>query len=429
MRIGLVTGEYPPMEGGVGAYTEQLARALAALGHEVHVITSRRARNPLPSPLPQGEGAGYPARGEGAGSPARRLREPVDLGYATLHPRVNRWSWSSLSVVADVAVRYDLDIINLQYQAAAYDMRNPAIALLPWRLRGVVPVVVTFHDLRVPYLFPKAGRLREAVVRGLARRAAGCVATNPADERMLASWGVASLRRIPIGSNIAATEPPAAVVAAARAALGLSPDDVLLGYFGFLNETKGADTLIDALARLDGRCRLVFIGGQTGASDPTNNEAFLRGLRERVAALGLTERVHWTGFLPPEGVSAHLCAADVMVMPYRDGVSLRRGTLMAALAHGRPLITTHPAEPSAPAEPAAEFRHGDNMWLIPPDDPAALAAAVGVLAADPELRARLGAGARTLAAAFTWPAIATAAAAFYAEIRGEESTDFTDDTD
>ncbi|MEZ4516231.1 MAG: glycogen/starch synthase [Chloroflexota bacterium] len=34
----MVTGEYPPMEGGVGAFTEQLAQALAALGHEVHVI-------------------------------------------------------------------------------------------------------------------------------------------------------------------------------------------------------------------------------------------------------------------------------------------------------------------------------------------------------------------------------------------------------
>ena len=44
MRIGLVTGEFPPMEGGVGAFTEQLGRALKALGHEVHIITSIKAR-------------------------------------------------------------------------------------------------------------------------------------------------------------------------------------------------------------------------------------------------------------------------------------------------------------------------------------------------------------------------------------------------
>ena len=422
MRIGLVTGEYPPQEGGVGDFTERLARALAALGHEVHVITSRRAR-PSPQPSPGARGSALGAAEEP--SPARRgsitrLREPVDLGYAMLHPRVSRWGWPSLSVVADVALRYDLEVVNLQYQAAAYDMRSPAVAFLPWRLRGVAPVVVTFHDLKVPYLFPKAGPLRAAVVRGLARRAAGVIATNPADEYALAAWGVTALRRIPIGSNITAHEPGDAAIAAVRAALGLSPGDVLLGYFGFLNETKGAATLIDALAQLDGRHHLVFIGGPTGASDPLNNATYLRDLNGRIAALRLDGRVHWTGFLPPAGVSAHLCAADVLVMPYRDGVSLRRGTLMAALAHGRPLITTQPAEPS----PA--FRHGDNMWLVAPDDAAGLAAAVLTLAGDGPLRARLGDGARALAASFSWPAIAAAAAAFYAEVRGEESTDYTD---
>lgn len=405
MRIGLVTGEYPPMEGGVGAYTEQLAQALAALGHEVHIITSNQTR-PTDGP--------------------RRLsaaREPIDLGYALLHPRVTRWHWPSLSVVADVAVRYDLEVINLQYQAAAYDMRNPAVAWLPWRLRGVAPVVVTFHDLRVPYLFPKAGPLREAVVRGLARRAAGCVATNAADERVLAGWGATALRRIPIGSNITAREPSTAEVATARAALGLGADDLLLGYFGFLNESKGADTVIDALARLDTCHHLVFIGGQTGASDPQNNEAFLGNLRERVDSLGLAGRVHWTGFLPPESVSAYLHAADVMVMPYRDGVSLRRGTLMAALTHGRPIITTHPAEPSP------EFRHGENMWLVPPDDAVALAEAVRRLTADRLLRAALGAGAQLLAASFTWPTIAAATAEFYGGVTEERTTDYTGFTD
>ena len=40
MKIGLVTAEYAPMQGGVGDFTREVARALAALGHEVHVVTS-----------------------------------------------------------------------------------------------------------------------------------------------------------------------------------------------------------------------------------------------------------------------------------------------------------------------------------------------------------------------------------------------------
>ena len=392
MRFGRVTGEYPPLEGGVGAFTEQLARALAARGHEVHVITSKRAR---PADAPR---------------QASALFEPVALAYGLLHPRIGRWRWPSLSAVADVALRYELEIVNVQYQAAAYNMRAAAIHYLPWRLRGVAPTVVTFHDLRVPYLFPKAGGLRQAAVRGLARRAAGCIATNAADLAVLRGWTDAPLRQIPIGSNIDAYEPHHVEIAEARDGLGLGKGDVLLGYFGFLNETKGADTLLDALARLDNRHHLVFIGGQTGASDPHNNEAFLRGLREQIARLGLGRRVHWTGFLSPERVSTHLAAADLMVMPYRDGVSLRRGTLMAVLAHGRPLITT------APAAPAPELRHGENVWFVPLDDPVALAEAVAALAGDAARRGQLGRGARELAGLFDWGRIAGLTADFYAEV-------------
>jgi glycogen synthase len=40
MRICLVTGEYPPQQGGVGDYTHELATALAALGADVTVLTN-----------------------------------------------------------------------------------------------------------------------------------------------------------------------------------------------------------------------------------------------------------------------------------------------------------------------------------------------------------------------------------------------------
>ena len=54
MRIGLITGEYPPMQGGVGDFTQELGKGLAALGHDVHVITDKSPvpspRSPVPSP-------------------------------------------------------------------------------------------------------------------------------------------------------------------------------------------------------------------------------------------------------------------------------------------------------------------------------------------------------------------------------------------
>ena len=87
MKIGLVTGEYPPMEGGVGAFTRALALALADLEHEVHILSSADAR---PADAP------------------RRLstiREPLPLAYGQLHAFAHRWRWRDISQVADIAQR------------------------------------------------------------------------------------------------------------------------------------------------------------------------------------------------------------------------------------------------------------------------------------------------------------------------------------
>lgn len=389
MRIGLVTGEFPPMEGGVGAFTEMLARETAAAGHEVHIITSRKAR---PADAPRTLAA---------------TREPIKLDYALLHPRTERWRWPTVATIADIVLRFELDAVNIQYQAAAYNMSSPAINLLPWRLKPVACTVVTFHDLRPPYLFPKAGALRERALRGMARSAHGVIVTNAADEAQVRAWTDQPVARIPIGSNIKVYRPNHVEVAEAHDILGVSGGDVLLGYFGFLNETKGADTLTEALALLDEHFHLVFIGGQTGASDPENNEAFLARLRARIEALGLGGRVHWTGFVDDTRVATFLSAADMIVMPYRDGASTRRGTLMAALAQGRPIVTTRPSQT------VDEFVDGHNMVFVPADDPLELAATIGRVAADRALRERLATGASDLATQFAWPEIAARTLAFY----------------
>ncbi len=392
MKIGLVTGEYPPMEGGVGAFTQELARALAAAGHDIHIITSKQARSGT-----------TPRR-------ASELLEPVDLQFAQLHPRVKKWRWPALSEVVDVAIRYELDIINIQYQAAAYDMRSAAVNFLPWRLKHVVKTAVTFHDLRVPYLFPKAGGLRQTAVHFMAKQANGAVATNPEDYTILTGLLTTPVRQIPIGSNITTYTPNHVETAEARELLGIGQADCLLGYFGFLNESKGADTLIMALAALPPTTHLVFIGGQTGASDPDNNQSFLGQLKRQIADLGLENRVHWTGFVDDRRVSTFLHAADMMVMPYRDGVSLRRGTLMAALAHERPLLST------IPQTPTPTLVHGQNCWLVPPGDAVALAQAVQTVWSDPDLRQKLGAGAAAVAALFTWDKIAVQTLEFFQEL-------------
>jgi glycosyltransferase involved in cell wall biosynthesis len=381
MRIGLITGEYPPDQGGVGDFTREIGKALAVLGHDVHVIT----------------GKAQVASGE---------------SQISVHREVKQWGWGCWEQILRVAQRERLDVLNVQFQTAAYGM-HPAINLVP-KHRSRPPVAVSFHDLKVPYLFPKAGPLRWWVIKTLTQRVEGIIVTNREDELQLSDLQppVPNLTRIPIGSNITPRLPGAYDRALWRKRWKLGPDDLLLGYFGFLNERKGGEDLIETLAALVARglpAHLLFIGGRVGSSDPANM-VYARQVERLITERGLQHRVHYTDFVPAEEVSASLEAVDVCVLPYRDGVSLRHGSLHACLAHGRPIVTTRPSVETP------ELRDGENVLLAPAEDIAALADSVARLAVDAELRTRLEKGAVALATEFTWDHIAARTVEFLAEL-------------
>ena len=376
MRVLFITGEYPPMQGGVGDYTWKLGSALAAQGIDVHVLTSEDA------------------------SPAHLL----PAGVENVYPVVHRWGWGTARQVNIVVANAAPDIVHIQYQSAAFDL-HPAINVLPRSLRGgPARVVVTFHDLRTPYLFPKAGPLRWRAVLELARGSDAAIVTNAEDRLRLSAYPELTprLHEVPIGANVLPDLSGSYDRAAQRARYGVGPDDLLLCYFGFLNASKGGEELMEATARLvDGGlpAHLLMIGGNVGASDPTN-AAYLDHVRQRIAELGLQQHVHWTGFVVADEVSAAFAASDVAVLPYRDGASFRRGSLMAALAHGMPIVST------TPALAIPQLRHGDTVWLASLRSPESLANGVRQIWQDQDLRQRLHHGAATLATRFSWESIA-----------------------
>ena len=385
MRIGLITGEYPPMQGGVGDFTREIGRALSALGHTVHIVTRFLAD-----------------------APAHEFD-----GAVQIHRIIPAWGWDLRRRLEAFARVHPVDVFNLQYQAAAYQM-HPAVNLLPAALGRHIPTVVTFHDLRVPYLFPKAGPLRWKAIIGMARGANACIATNDEDFDVLRSEGIARAFLAPIGSNIAPRPLPTFDRDAWLRAHGVDPQLTLVGYFGFMNESKGGDALMRALALLRARglpVGVLHIGGATGASDPTN-AAYATKLRELGAELGCGSAWHETGFLDDADVSAGFAACAAVALPYRDGASYRRGTLMAALAHATAIVTTWPRV----AVPA--FVDGANMLLTPADAPAALADALQRIFTDDALRARLQTGAAELSRLFAWDAIAARTAVVFRQTTG-----------
>jgi glycosyltransferase involved in cell wall biosynthesis len=392
-RICLVSGEYPPAQGGVGDYTACLAAEFARQGHEVLVATSRR--------IPATAG-----------------------GNVFVYPLVERWTATALPVLRAFLHQVRPDVVHVQYQPAAFGMEW-AVCLLPAMLRrmdwhpqaraagsplgrplaGPRPLVaVTCHDLRVPWLFAKAGPLRELPPWLMRRTSDAVIAVAAEDLAMLRARGEAARAvHIPIGSNIAEAPPPGYRREGWRASHGVGPDEQLIGFFGFANASKGLDTwwqALDALHHAGRPVRPVLIGGTAGDSDATN-AGQVRALEQWRSSSAAGRRAIVTGFLPPAEVSAWLLACDACALPFRDGASLRRGSLLAALLHGVPVVTTFPPEVETALEP------GRHVLCVPPGDAGALAGALARLLDDPELRERLAQASRALAGQYTWSAIAT----------------------
>ena len=103
-------------------------------------------------------------------------------GALRVLPAVEHWDWRLGGMVGRIGSELGVDWIHVQYQTAAYGM-NPAINFAPWQWRRQgLRVAWTYHDLLVPYLFPKAGqRLRTWVTERPAHLARRTIVTNEAD--------------------------------------------------------------------------------------------------------------------------------------------------------------------------------------------------------------------------------------------------------
>lgn len=165
-------------------------------------------------------------------------------------------------------------------------------------------------------------------------------------------------------------------------------------YAGQLYPWKGVDLLVDAMARVPG-ARLVILGGIPGEPDE-------RRIRERAEALGVADRVEMRGHVPQPEVARELARARVVAVPVRRTKMTLRHTsplkAFEAMAAGRPILASD--LPSS-----REFlRHGENAWLVPPDDAAALAEGLTRLLGDDALAERLAQTAYADAVGFSWDA-------------------------
>ena len=342
----LVTvGVVPPGPSGVGDYGRLLAEELRRRGLGVDerwlVNSGRQVRSLVAVP--------------------RRL---LGLGFR-LHPR---------------------STVLWHYSPVAYGFRGipgPEIvfgALL--RLRGV-RVVTVLHELAQPFRSQPGWRgMATCVLHQMALRVAVAgstevvVTTDRRADALRAQPVTARrpVRVIPVFSNIAPVGGPV-----------VPPDaGFIICVPGYTGAGVRPDVLIDALAGADGpsQPRIVLLG----APGPESTGG--RHWRQLASAAGLDGVLEFTGTIDAVEFSRRLATCTVVVLVNEEGPSSRKGTLAAAMAHGRPIVSLD----------------GPNRWqdvvsagavLVVPPAPAALAEALARLQARPGERTELGARAET----------------------------------
>jgi glycosyltransferase involved in cell wall biosynthesis len=174
-------------------------------------------------------------------------------------------------------------------------------------------------------------------------------------------------------------------------------DGPVVLFFGLLRPYKGLDTLLEAFRRVDG-AELWIVG------NPRMDVAPLR----RAAAEARGRVRFLTRFVEDAEIPAIFRRADLVVLPYRDAE--QSGVLYAGLAFGKPLLLT-------PVGGFPEVAATGAARLVPPEDPVALAAALGELTGDEGARAELAAAAEAAAAGpYSWDETARRTIALYEEL-------------
>jgi glycosyltransferase involved in cell wall biosynthesis len=308
-------------------------------------------------------------------------------------PRLRRYVWEQVELPRDLKRRH---------AALLHSPHYTSPLLCP------CPRVVTVHDLTF-FLLPERFKATRRLPYQLATRAASRFASRvivpsestAADLRRVLGTSPLKIAVTPEGASPDFHPVESSHAAAVASKYGLKPGYLLS--LGTQEPNKNRNAIIQALATLAGEGRDLQLAVVGGGGWRTETE------REQIERLGLTPRIHYTGYVAQEDLAAIYSAASVFLFP-----SLHEGFGLAALeamACGTPVVTSNTS--SLPEVV------GDAALLVDPRNPSELAKAVARILDEPELAQKLRIAGPQRAAQFTWEACGRKTITVYRDVLGE----------
>lgn len=354
--ILLLTGEFPPLHGGIGTLALGLAEAAQQDGHDVTVL----------APQPRGNA---PVQDTYAFAVERFAPGPDWRVRPALLRRIYR-----------IATRQNWDIIH------ALDTPH-ARALGALNLLGRIPYIATVHGDELMQCRGLKRKLWRAL--GVYRTADKIVCNSRFTESLLREGGFVAPEMPSVVSYCGVSDFWFGAPGDADAGLGLPTNKQIILTVARLDERKGHRLVLDALERLPPALQRQLAYVVVG---PDVDPGFATSLRARAAASPV--QVVFTGPQPERVVRALYARAAVFCMPneaHPDRVEGFGQAFLEAGAQGTPSVAARLG-----GIPEAVLDNVTGL-LTPPGDSAALARALEMILRRPDLRQRLGAAAQAQA--------------------------------
>lgn len=348
MHILQIYKDYFPTLGGIENHLKDLSEGLVARGHQVTVLVTSTTTQTTRAELRPGLMVIKAAR--------------------ALHVASTPLSLALLGEALGIRA----DLVHLHFPYPPGDL---ATLIAP----GSPPLVLTYHSdiVRQQNLL----RLYRPLLELTLRRAARIIATSPGYIGSSPFLREHAAKCVVVSSSI---DPERFTPALLKSPDTSQPPTLL--FVGRLRYYKGLHILLDALPHVAPSTLLI-----AGTGPERGN------LEAQARALGITERVRFLGDIDDAELPDLYRSTDIFVLPAHLRAEALGLSQIEALASGLPSVSTELGTGTSYAN-----LHGETGLVVPPNDPIALARALNILLASPELRLHYGqAGRRRVEALFT----------------------------
>ncbi len=342
MRIGFISS-YPPIECGVGTYTQYLTDALRKRHADIYIVSH-------------------------LGGSGKQVFPAFDYDDPDLADRA-----------FSVMLRFTPDVVHIQHEFGLFG-RNFGVAVVPLILNFrllEIPVVTTLHTV-----YENINPQHRIILNAILSNSNRVIVHEEYQKRVLEETfrvnGDEIIRVIPHGAR--EVEP----IPNAKQKLGLPEDKKIILMIGYFRPSKNFELIVNLFPRIVQQYpnTVLVIAGKTRGKEfiEYRNQLF-----DQINRSPVKDRIYIIrGQLPQDTFDTIISAADMVVLPYK--INSQSGILAHSLAFGKPVITSNSSSMVQTLE-----RSNAGLICHKPDD---FVENIVKLLKDPQLAGALSEGAR-----------------------------------